>query len=188
MLANFHWHNRSNFCLATDCFETNGEFQFISQQTWIKSLGIEWFGRLTEFPFLIVLTGLLFPFVVIAINPKHDHKAYYIWIQLLQTGCMGVFVSLDLFMFFVFFEIVLIPMYFLIGKWGHGNAQYAATKFFLYTMFGSALMLVSIVSLAVLHAQNSDSELTFNLIEIATNPAIATNTSTIFLGFAIVLQ
>ena len=99
---------------------------------------------------------------------------------------MGVFVSLDLFMFFVFFEIVLIPMYFLIGKWGHGNAQYAATKFFLYTMFGSALMLVSIVSLAVLHAQNSDSELTFNLIEIATNPAIATNTSRlIFLGFAI---
>ena len=77
-------------------------------------------------------------------------------------------------------------MYFLIGKWGHGNAQYAATKFFLYTMFGSALMLVSIVSLAVLHAQNSGSELTFNLIEIATNPAIATNTSRlIFLGFAI---
>ncbi|GIR36569.1 MAG: hypothetical protein CM15mP49_19540 [Actinomycetota bacterium] len=149
-------------------FETNGEFQFISQQTWIKSLGIEWFAGVDGISlFLVVLTGLLFPFVVIAINPKHDHKAYYIWIQLLQTGCMGVFVSLDLFMFFVFFEIVLIPMYFLIGKWGHGNAQYAATKFFLYTMFGSALMLVSIVSLAVLHAQNSDSELTFNLIEIA---------------------
>ena len=169
-------------------FETNGEFQFISQQTWIKSLGIEWFAGVDGISlFLVVLTGLLFPFVVIAINPKHDHKAYYIWIQLLQTGCMGVFVSLDLFMFFVFFEIVLIPMYFLIGKWGHGNAQYAATKkFFLYTMFGSALMLVSIVSLAVLHAQNSDSELTFNLIEIATNPAIATNTSRlIFLGFAI---
>ena len=168
-------------------FETNGEFQFISQQTWIKSLGIDWFAGIDGISlFLVVLTGLLFPFVIIAINPKHDHKAYYIWIQLLQTGCMGVFVSLDLFMFFVFFEIVLIPMYFLIGKWGHGNAQYAATKFFLYTMFGSALMLVSIVSLAVLHAQNSDSELTFNLLEIATNPAIATNTSRlIFLGFAI---
>ncbi|DAC37087.1 MAG TPA: NADH-quinone oxidoreductase subunit M, partial [Candidatus Poseidoniales archaeon] len=157
------------------------------QQTWIKSLGIEWFAGVDGISlFLVVLTGLLFPFVVIAINPKHDHKAYYIWIQLLQTGCMGVFVSLDLFMFFVFFEIVLIPMYFLIGKWGHGNAQYAATKFFLYTMFGSALMLVSIVSLAVLHAQNSDSELTFNLLEIATNPAIATNTSRLlFLGFAL---
>ena len=168
-------------------FETNGEFQFISQQTWIKSLGIEWFAGIDGISlFLVVLTGLLFPFVVIAINPKHDHKAYYIWFQLLQTGCMGVFLSLDLFIFFVFFEIVLIPMYFLIGKWGHGNAQYAATKFFLYTMLGSALMLVSIVSLAVLHAQNSDSELTFNLLEIATNPAIATNTSRLlFLGFAL---
>ena len=69
------------------------------------------------------------------------------------------------------------------GSW---KCTIAATKFFLYTMFGSALMLVSIVSLAVLHAQNSDSELTFNLIEIATNPAIATNTSRfLFLGFAV---
>ena len=109
-------------------FETNGEFQFISQQTWIKSLGIEWFAGLTEFPFPSGLNRITVPIRRYCNKPKHDHKAYYIWIQLLQTGCMGVFVSLDLFMFFVF-EIVLIPMYFLIGKWGHGNAQYAATNF-----------------------------------------------------------
>ena len=168
-------------------FKTNSEFQFLSQQSWIKSLGIEWFAGIDGISlFLVVLTGLLFPFVIVAINPSHDHKAYYIWIQLLQTGCMGVFVSLDLFMFFVFFEIVLIPMYFLIGKWGHANAKYAATKFFLYTMFGSALMLVSIVSLAVLHSQNADTDLTFNLLEIATNPAISTNAARmLFLGFVI---
>ena len=99
---------------------------------------------------------------------------------------MGVFVSLDLFMFFVFFEIVLIPMYFLIGKWGHGNARYAATKFFLYTMLGSALMLISIISLVVIHSRNANIDLTFNLIEIATNPSISTTTARIiFLGFAL---
>lgn len=168
-------------------FESNGAYQFLSEQTWVDSLGIQWNAGIDGISlFLVVLTGLLFPFVVIAINPHHDQKAYYIWIQLLQTGCMGVFVSLDLFMFFVFFEIVLIPMYFLIGKWGHGNAKYAATKFFLYTMLGSALMLVSIISLVVLHSRDSGSDLTFNLIEIASNPAISTNTARIiFLGFAL---
>ena len=62
---------------------------------------------------------------------------------------MGVFLALDLFLFFLMFELTLVPLYFLIGKWGHGRRVYAATKFFLYTMFGSAFMLVSIVSLAV---------------------------------------
>ncbi|MEC7843906.1 MAG: NADH-quinone oxidoreductase subunit M [Actinomycetota bacterium] len=168
-------------------FESNGDYQFLSEQTWIESLGIQWNAGIDGISlFLVVLTGLLFPFVVIAINPHHDHKAYYIWVQLLQTGCMGVFVSLDLFMFFVFFEIVLIPMYFLIGKWGHGNARYAATKFFLYTMLGSALMLVSIISLVVLHSREAGTDITFNLIEIASNPAISTTSARlIFLGFAL---
>ncbi len=168
-------------------FKSNGDYQFMSEKTWIESLGIQWLAGIDGISlFLVVLTGLLFPFVIISINPQHDHKAYYIWVQILQTGCMGVFVSLDLFMFFVFFEIVLIPMYFLIGKWGHGNARYAATKFFLYTMLGSALMLISIISLVVIHSRNANIDLTFNLIEIATNPSISTTTARIiFLGFAL---
>ncbi|MBG01880.1 MAG: NADH-quinone oxidoreductase subunit M [Acidimicrobiaceae bacterium] len=172
---------------ALAAFETNSDFQFISQTTWIESLGIQWFAGIDGISlFLVVLTGLLFPLAIVAINPSHDHKAYYVWILLLQSGCMGVFVALDLFMFFVFFEIVLIPMYFLIGKWGHGNAKYAATKFFLFTMLGSALMLVSIIALASLHSRDSGNDITFNLLEIAQNPAISTNTGRLlFLGFAI---
>tara|TARA_B100000953_G_scaffold290289_1_gene275191 strand:+ start:1164 stop:2819 length:1656 start_codon:yes stop_codon:yes gene_type:complete len=168
-------------------FETNSDFQFISQATWIKSLGIQWFAGIDGISlFLVVLTGLLFPLAIVAINPSHNHKAYYIWLLILQSGCMGAFVALDLFMFFVFFEIVLIPMYFLIGKWGHGNAKYAATKFFLFTMLGSAIMLVSIIALASLHSRDAGSDITFNLLEIAGNPAISTATGRIlFLGFAL---
>jgi len=168
-------------------FESNSDFQFVSERTWVESFGIQWFAGIDGISlFLVVLTGLLFPLTIVAINPSHDHKAYYVWLLLLQSGCMGVFVALDLFMFFVFFEIVLIPMYFLIGKWGHGNAKYAATKFFLYTMLGSAIMLVSIIALASLHSRDSGNDLTFNLLEIAENPAISTTTGRIlFLGFAL---
>jgi NADH-quinone oxidoreductase subunit M len=99
---------------------------------------------------------------------------------------MGVFVALDLFVFFVMFEIVLVPMYFLIGGWGYANRVYAALKFFLFTMFGSAFMLVSILALAVLHQQGVGGHLTFNLVSIANNLGIAEVTERwLFLGFAI---
>ena len=131
----------------------SAEFQFVSQHTWIKDLGISWFLGVDGISlFLVVLTGLLFPLAIFGVDPDHDDKPYYAWLLLLEAGCMGVFMALDLFLFFVFFEIVLVPMYFLIAKWGHGRRQYAATKFFIYTMFGSALMLVGLVATAVLHA------------------------------------
>jgi NADH-quinone oxidoreductase subunit M len=98
-----------------------------------------------------VLTGILFPIAILAVTPHHDAKPYYAWLLVLQAGCIGVFCALDLFVFFVMFEIVLVPMYFLIGGWGYERRVYAALKFFLYTMLGSAFMLVGIVSLAVLH-------------------------------------
>ena len=84
-------------------------------------------------------------------RPHHDPKPYYAWLLVLQGGCIGVFCALDLFVFFVMFEIVLVPMYFLIGGWGYAERVYAALKFFIFTMLGSALMLVGIVSLAFLH-------------------------------------
>ena len=97
-----------------------------------------------------------------------------------------MFLALDLFQFFVMFEIVLVPMYFLIGGWGYDKRVYAANKFFLYTMLGSAFMLVSIVSLAFLHQQGVGGELTFDLLEIADDPGIAQDTARwIFLGLAV---
>src|SRR4029453_7843621 len=98
----------------------------------------------------------------------------------------GTFLALDLFLFFVFFEIVLVPMYFLIGGWGYGRRVYAALKFFLYTMFGSALMLVGILSLVILNARETGSGGTFDLVEIASSQSLATTTARwIFLAFAL---
>ena len=163
------------------------DFQFVSHQTWISSLGISWFGGVDGISlFLIVLTGLLFPLAIAGVEPEHDPKPYYAWLLVLEAGCMGVFFALDLFMFFIFFEIVLVPMYFLIVGWGHANRRYAATKFFLYTMFGSAFMLVGIVSLVTLHARATGGAITFNLVEIAQSQSLAVVTSRwIFLSFAI---
>jgi NADH-quinone oxidoreductase subunit M len=162
-------------------------FQFVTQHDWITSLGISWYGGVDGISlWLLVLTGVMFPLAIAGVEPEHDAKAYYAWLLLLEAGCMGVFFALDLFVFFIFFEIVLVPMYFLIGKWGHGRRIYAATKFFLYTMFGSAFMLVGIVSTAVLHAQATGGELTFNLVTIAESQSIATITARwLFLAFAI---
>ena len=162
-------------------------YQFTSEQKWVEDVGIQWLAGIDGISlFLVVLTGLLFPLAMIAVNPGHDSKGYYAWLLLLQAGCFGVFVALDLFMFFVFFEIVLVPMYFLIAKWGHGNAKYAANKFFLFTMLGSALMLVSIVALVSLQSRDAGTDVTFNLVEIAENLAISEGTARwLFLGFAL---
>ena len=127
-------------------------FQFEVNRSWISEFGISWHLGIDGVSlFLVVLTGLLFPLAIVAVTPHHDPKPYYAWMLVLQAGCLGVFTALDLFVFFVMFEIVLVPMYFLIGGWGYGERVYAALKFFIFTMLGSALMLVGIVSLAFLH-------------------------------------
>jgi NADH-quinone oxidoreductase subunit M len=162
-------------------------FQFTESHTWIESLGIGWKVGVDGISlFLVVLTGVLFPIAIVGADPHHDAKPYYAWLLLLEAGCLGVFLALDLFQFFVMFEIVLVPMYFLIGGWGYDQRIYAANKFFLFTMFGSAFMLVSLLSLAFLHQQGVGGELTFDLVEIASNPGIAQDTARwIFLGLAI---
>lgn len=99
--------------------------------------------------YLVLLTTLLFPLSIWASwqsIEKHE-KSYYILMLLLQVGVLGVFVSLDIFLFYVFFEVGLIPMYFLIGLWGGKDRIYAAVKFFLYTLTGSLLMLIAILYL-----------------------------------------
>jgi NADH-quinone oxidoreductase subunit M len=127
-------------------------YQFETDWSWVADFGISWHVGIDGISlFLVVLTGILFPIALVGSTPHHDAKPYYAWLLLLEAGCLGVFVALDLFVFFVMFEIVLVPMYFLIGGWGYANRVYAALKFFLFTMFGSALMLVGIVSLAFLH-------------------------------------
>ena len=161
-------------------------FQFSSQHTWIEQWGISYHVGVDGISlFLVVLTGLLFPLVIVGIDPHHDEKPYLAWLLMLEAGVMGSFLSLDLFLFFIFFEIVLVPMYFLIGGWGYENRVYAATKFFLYTMFGSAFMLVGLIATAML-AREDVGRLTFDLVEIAENADFAANTGRwLFFAFAI---
>ncbi|MBA3956361.1 MAG: NADH-quinone oxidoreductase subunit M [Acidimicrobiia bacterium] len=142
-------------------------FQLTERYTWIADFGISWNLGIDGISlFLVVLTGLLFPIALIGVKPHHDPKAYFAWLLLLEAGCIGVFLALDLFLFFVMFEIVLVPMYFLIGGWGYGERVYAAVKFFLFTMLGSAFMLVGILAVAFLH-QQATGVLTFDLVVIA---------------------
>ncbi|HUF32213.1 MAG TPA: NADH-quinone oxidoreductase subunit M [Acidimicrobiales bacterium] len=162
-------------------------FQLVSRHSWIEDFGISWHVGVDGISlFLVVLTGLLFPLALLAVKPHHDAKAYTAWILLLEAGCMGVFLSLDLFLFFVMFEIVLVPMYFLIGGWGYGERVYAATKFFLFTMLGSAFMLVGILATAFLHASATGGDLTFDLVTIAESQAVVGDAARwLFLSFAV---
>ena len=170
-------------------FETDiaHAFQFWDQHTWIEGLGVSWQVGVDGLSlFLVVMTALIFPLAIVGVDAEHSPKPYYAWLLVLEAGCLGTFVALDLIMFFVFFEIVLVPMYFLIGGWGHGRRAYAATKFFLFTMFGSALMLVAIVALAFLHSSAAGGDVTFDLLAIAENQLLATNTARwLFLAFGL---
>ena len=166
--------------------ETSG-FQFVSFHEWIPEFGISWHLGVDGISlFLVVLTGVLFPIALFGVDAKQNYKAYTAWMLLLEAGCIGTFLSLDLFLFFVCFEIVLVPMYFIIGQWGHGDRVYAATKFFLFTMLGSAFMLVGIIATAILHQRGVGGDFTFNVVAIAEDPGIAQSTARwLFLAFAV---
>lgn len=146
----FSLHLWFNFDLSTSAM------QFAVKEPWIPGLGISYnLGVDGISTLLILLTTLLTPIAVLSSwNSVADRlKGFMISILILETGMLGVFVSLDLFLFYVFWEVMLIPMYFLIGIWGGINRIYAAIKFVLFTMFGSLLMLVAIVALVILNYQ-----------------------------------
>ena len=178
----------SVWLLASFKKSSGGDYQFVSMHTWVSDWGISWHLGIDGISlFLVVLTGILFPIALLGADPHHDVKPYTAWLLLLEAGVIGSFLSLDLFLFFIFFEIVLVPMYFLIGGWGYDQRVYAALKFFLYTMAGSALMLVGILATVFLHRSGSAThELTFDLVKIATDQSIATSTARwLFLSFAL---
>lgn len=167
--------------MLADFDKAEAGYQFVVSQTWVADLGLSWSLGVDGISlFLVVMTGILFPVGMLATQAHHDPKPYYIWIMILMSGSMGVFLALDILLFFMFFEIVLVPMYFLIGGWGHGNRVYAALKFFLYTMAGSALMLVGILSLVFL-TRNATGVITFDLQTLAEAQALSTNAARLVL-------
>lgn len=132
-------------------FEREGElFQFRESLAWIETLGVRYeFGIDGIALLLVLLTTLLgvLAFVASWTAIQVREKEYYVFMLLLQTGMLGVFMAMDFFLFYVFWEVMLVPMYFLIGIWGGPRKLYAAIKFFLYTLVGSVLMLLGILAL-----------------------------------------
>ena len=134
--------------------KTNGGFQFVERAQWIPSLGIQYYIGVDGISLLLmVLTAVTGVVATLSSwNAIDDRlKQYYAMLLLLQTGMLGVFASLDFILFYVFWEMVLVPMYFLIGVWGGPRKLYAAIKFFLYTLAGSVLMLLGILTLYFQH-------------------------------------
>ena len=129
--------------------KTSGALQLEEQVPWISAIGAEYYVAVDGLSLALVwLTALLlFLAVPASFNIAKAQKSYYVLLLLLEVGILGVFVSQDYFLFYVFWEIMLLPMYFLIGIWGGPRREYAAIKFFLFTLFGSVLMLVAIVAL-----------------------------------------
>ena len=128
----------------------NADYQFVERAPWIPSIGAEYFLGVDGFStLLILLTTMMGAIAVLsswtAITERV--KEYYIFLLVLQTGMLGAFMSLDFLLFFLFWEVMLVPMYFLIGIWGSANRLYSAIKFFLYTLVGSVVMLLGILAL-----------------------------------------
>ena len=145
---------------------TRGGYQFVEYAPWLPSYGIHWYVGIDGMSLLlVVLTTFLVPIVLLASwsDVRRQVKSFLFFNLFLETGMLGAFVSLNVFQFYVFWEVMLIPMYFIIGIWGGPRRVYAAVKFFLFTMFGSLLMLVAVLALYLLH-QEQFGTLTFDLV------------------------
>ncbi|MFZ9446185.1 MAG: complex I subunit 4 family protein, partial [Ilumatobacteraceae bacterium] len=129
-----------------------GEMQFVAQTDWISVIKSSYLIGVDGISLPLYFLSMVITVLVMIYSWDHvpspgNPKAFFILMLVLQTGMAGTFIARDLILFFVFFELVLLPMYFMIGVWGGENRQYASLKFFLYTMFGSALMLVAFLAL-----------------------------------------
>jgi NADH-quinone oxidoreductase subunit M len=133
---------------------TSSDFQFVERLAWIPAFGIDYYVGVDGVSLLlVVLTAFLSPIALLSSwgSIERKVKEFSIFMLALEAAMIGVFISLDLFLFYVFWDAMLVPMYFLIGIWGYDQRIYAAIKFMLYTMAGSVLMLVAILGVAWLH-------------------------------------
>src|SRR5437870_13438396 len=143
-----------------------GGFTFQETADWIPSIGAKYHLGLDGISLLLVMLTTFLGMIAILSSWSAIHqrtKEYYILLLLLQTGMIGVFVSLDFFLFYVFWEVMLVPMYFLIGVWGSERRLYAAIKFFLYTLAGSVVMLLAILAVYFNYSKLTGGTYTFDI-------------------------
>jgi len=159
---------------------------FVEQFTWVPQAGIQYYLGVDGISMPLVFLSALLTFLAVIASWKIDRKPsfYFAMLLLLQVGMNGVFAALDFVLFYVFWELVLVPMYFLIAEWGGPRREYAAIKFFLYTLLGSVFMLVGVIALRLQTGS-------FDLVELATKGPQLSGTwqwwlfLAFFLGFAV---
>ncbi len=174
--------------LAYAAFDTNSAgpaFQQVETLRWIPSLGVAWRVGVDGISLAILLMSALLFTASIAwpAQTRGAPRAYYAWLLFLQGVSLGVFLALDLLLFYVFFDLSLVGMYFLIGRWGHGDARQAATKFFVYTLAGSLAILLAIIGLVL-----AVSPLTFDMRELIARQPLAgmdLRAALVMLGFVV---
>lgn len=179
-------------CVLWGLFDyDSAQVQFVDHVAWIEPLGIGYYVGVDGISlWLLLLTLFLGPLAVLVSwkfldsQPQGQDHLYMFFLLALETGVLGVFAAVDLILFFVFWEAMLVPMYFLIGRWGGERRIYATLKFFLYTMAGSALMLVAIIALAALNYEHSG-VLDFTLIALYDLPLTWWAQMGFFLAFAL---
>ena len=171
---------------------TSAEFQFVERVPWIHidpTLAIDYYVGIDGISLLlVVLTAFLTPIALLSSweGIEKKVKAFSVLILLLDSAMIGVFVSIDLFLFYVFWDAMLIPMYFLIGIWGYDQRIYAAIKFMLYTMAGSVLMLVAILVLAYMYSDGpGQGQYSFDLLKLYTLQIAPETQRWLFLAFAV---
>ncbi|MFM7094899.1 MAG: NuoM family protein [Actinomycetota bacterium] len=172
-------------------YDQAGKMQFVAETNWISVIKSTYYIGVDGISLPLYFLSMVITVLVMIYSWNHipspgNPKAFFMLMLVLQTGMAGTFIAQDLILFFVFFELVLLPMYFMIGVWGGENRQYASLKFFLYTMFGSALMLVAF--LALFFKTGAESFAIPYLVE--NGGAIAKNTQVwifagMFIGFAV---
>ncbi len=169
LLGNFNYS-------AGGIYDLNS-FQFIEKFRWIEITGLSWIGTVKvdyflgadgiSVPMLLLTAIVSFIAIISSWSIDKSVKGFFALFLLLDTGMMGVFVSLDFFLFYIFWELMLLPMYFLIGIWGGPRKEYAAIKFFIYTLFGSVFILLVMIALYFSASEtlaNGSSVFTFNLL------------------------
>jgi NADH-quinone oxidoreductase subunit M len=175
--------------LAVGFDKSDTSLQYVQSNAWIPTLNINYSVGIDGISLvLILLSTILVPIVVLATWHESDSgrwsaKVFYVLILILETMMIGVFAATDLFLFYVFFEAMLIPIYFLIGGYGSGNKSAAAVKFLLYSLFGGLLMLASIIGIYVISGNQIGA--TFDLAQLATLEIDNQTENFLFLGFFI---
>jgi NADH-quinone oxidoreductase subunit M len=187
-------------------FQVGGpNYQFTETYSWIPAFGVHYALGVDGIALvLIAMSAVLMPVVILAswndaesgavppggttpLKPRHSVKSYFALMMVLETMIIGVFAATDVFLFYVFFEVMLVPMYFMIGSYGVGKRQYAAVKFLLYSLLGGLLMLVAVIALYVYGARSGatghhGSFLFSELVNVSMSPTVQ---KWLFLGFFI---